>query len=161
MSISQPDRMTLLLKIEEKKSEYKEEYRSLFWYGFLGSIVLIITVMAIIGAGLLSNAYFSGWTGFTAFIFGVIFIGLVIYFFLNYEYTKNRHGFQGVGRIKHLMSLKRDIGDLQIQLRIVEEYEATTALLENATKPRCLKSFLSMTNKPNAIEITTSDFNYS
>jgi len=58
---------------------------------------------------------------FSIFIFGVSFIGLIIYFFLDYEPSIKRHGFRAIHRIKELISLKEDIEELQVTLRIVDE----------------------------------------
>jgi hypothetical protein len=100
------DELTLIKEIEllridiaYKNKEYKQKRRLLLWYASVVGVILLITVLGFIGAGLFGDLYFSGWTGFITFLFGIIFLGLVVYFLLDYQGWGKKHGFRGLVRL--------------------------------------------------------------
>lgn len=112
-----------LIEIESMKSQYKHEYRPLLWYGCTIGIVLITFMLGIIIVGILHDAYFSTFAGWTAGLSGILLIVLIVYFFLNYKEYGEWHGFRGIERLKQLISLREEIEDLQIQLTILETHK--------------------------------------
>ena len=115
-------RLELILELEEKKFHHKLARRpvALYWTLLLTNLAIIIlalTVIDIVGG----NSYIGGWSTFIAVIFGIAFIGFTVYFFLDYEEYRERHGFRFIYRMKQLLSLKEEIEQSQIQLRILDE----------------------------------------
>ncbi len=116
-------RLKLVLEIEEKKFHYRIARRPVGWFWALLLINLAIIILAIAAIGIFGDiSFIGGWVKFTIFIFGCTFIGLIIYFFLDYYSAGEPHGFRAIHRIKHLISLKEDIEELQVRLRILDEF---------------------------------------
>ncbi len=66
--------------------------------------ILAIIILAIAAIGIFGGSSFiGGWAGFSIFIFGIAFIELTIYFFLDYKSYGEHHGFRAIHRIKHLI----------------------------------------------------------
>ena len=113
------------LEIEEKKFHYKVERRPIIWYLTLLIIILAIIILAISAFdifGVTSSIF--GWAIFITIVFICIFIGLTIYFFLDFVSAGEHGGFSAVARIQQLMTLKAEIEELQITLRVLEEFRA-------------------------------------
>lgn len=108
------DRLSLSLKIEEKKSLYKQKRRPILWFIFLEATILIIAILAIIGAFLIRDVFLLG---LIAVVFVIGFVVFIVVFFAD-------DAFQGTKRINVLVSLRKDIEDLQTHLRLLEEYQA-------------------------------------
>jgi len=113
------------LEIEEKTFHYKVARRPLVWYLTILIINLSIIFLAIAAIGIFGgNSYIGGWAGLSIFIFGITFIGLTIYFFLDYVSSGELHGFRAIARVKQLMTLKEDVEEQQITVRVLEEFQA-------------------------------------
>lgn len=118
-------RLELILELEEKKFQHKVARRpvALYWVLLLNNLAIIVLASAAIGI-VGGNSYLGGWSTFIAFVFGITFIGFTVYFFLDYEDNITRHGFRFFHRLKQLLSLKEEIDQTQIQLRILDEFIA-------------------------------------
>ena len=119
---AEEEHLKLVLEIEEKKFHHRIARRpvALYWVLLLTNLAIII--LAISAYGIFgSGSFIAAWASFSIFIFGVSFIGLTIYFFLDYEPARTRHGFRAIHRIQELISLKEDIEEHQVQLRILDE----------------------------------------
>src|SRR5258708_40348770 len=76
------DRLTLVVKIEVKKLQYKRERRPLAWYGIIASIALVGSLTGIVFVGILGNStYFGSFALTVAIVSGVIYCLLFIGFF--------------------------------------------------------------------------------
>ncbi|HYT41181.1 MAG TPA: DUF4231 domain-containing protein [Methylomirabilota bacterium] len=116
-------RLTLVLEIEEKKFHHKIARRPVAWYVALLLFTLLLLCLAIAAEDIFNtNSYFSQLAGFLIFTFAILFIGQIIYFFLDYYSAGDPHGFRAIHRIKNLISLKEDIEELQVRLRILDEF---------------------------------------
>jgi len=108
----QEGRLALLLEIEEKQLQYKQDRRPIFRYWTGMAVILIIAILSGIGAYFF-NVFFLG---VIAFVLGIAWIFLVSFFFPDV-------GFKGIEKIKDLLSLGKLIEILQGQLRLLEKYE--------------------------------------
>jgi len=116
-------RLTLVLEIEEKKFHHKIARRPVAWYVALLLFTLLLLCLAIAAEDIFNtNSYFSQLAGFLIFTFAILFIGQIIYFFLDYYSAGDPHGFRAIHRIKNLISLKEDIEEVQLHLRILDEF---------------------------------------
>lgn len=115
---NQTDRLTLLLSIEKKKSQYKQDRRPILWCWYGLSSVLILIVLSILGA-----IFISSGIALVSVLLVIVLIGLVICFVMNLGTDLRPSGFRAIARIQQLISLKREIEQLQTQLRLLEGYE--------------------------------------
>ena len=111
------------LRLEEKKLQYKQERRTLVRYGLIITIDLVIVLFGIIVVGILgAYTYYGGWVTFITVIFAILFLGLIVYFLVDFLDSSGQNGFGGPRRIRDLVSLGHDI-EAQIEvLRILESY---------------------------------------
>ena len=118
------DYLKLLAQIEEKKYEYKTQQRPLILYRNLIGITLLVIISAITVIGLFDpSSYVGGWAIFILIIFGISLIWFIIYFFIDYDDGGDTHGFQGIGRLKNLINLHEEIEGLEIQARVLKNYQ--------------------------------------
>lgn len=125
ISGTKEDRLTLLLKIAEKKLDYKRERRPVVWYGMIAFIFLTMTILASIVIGILGdNTYFGGLATAIAVPSGIIFFIFFIGFF-SFEWfiSDVPKFFNGPQRIKYLIKLIEEIEDLKTKLQLLEEFE--------------------------------------
>jgi len=115
--------LNLVLDIAGKQFEYKIERRPVIWYRNIIITALILILLGIGIVGILGdNTYYGGWATLITIILAIIFIGMVIFFFLDPVYWGGV-GFDGIFRIKNILSSKEEIEKLQIQQRLIDEYK--------------------------------------
>ena len=116
-------RLKLVLEIEQKKFHRKIARRPIAWYVTLLLVTLLLLSMAITAEGIFNtNSFISQLAGLLIFIFALLFIGLTVYFFFDGESSGDHYGFSAIHRVKNLISLKEDIEELQVSLRILDEF---------------------------------------
>jgi len=118
-NLKQPDRITLLVELEDKKVQYVHARRPVFWFLLMLGILLFIFILCIFVAGLVGQAFIDVFAGLTAALLGLFIIFMLIFFLV----SRVNDGFGGFGRIRDIMSLRREIENLQARLRILEEFQ--------------------------------------
>ncbi len=122
----------LQMELEENKHEYKLACRPLIWFRNIIITNFLIAIAAIITWEITGNdAYISGWCQTALWIVGIFTVVLMFHFLNTYywvyalfgEYRGNKFGFMGIDRIKQLNSLKEEIEQLEIQLKVLKTYQ--------------------------------------
>jgi hypothetical protein len=116
--------LDLLMEIEEKKYTHKTKRRPLIWYRNIVIVFLILLLGAIGVVGIFSaNSYIGGWSIFGIFVFGILFLVLLVYFFLDSVEGGEEQGFKGLSRIHDLVELKEEIEWLEIQAEMLKSHQ--------------------------------------
>lgn len=130
---------TLLMNLEVKKHEFRVENRPLIWFRNTVIIILVSIVCAsIFNDNWGNDTFVSGWCVFTYWIAGIVYVSLLIYFFnifyhiarLGGDYSGEKFGFRGVERIKRLVLLKKEIEEIEVQLRVLQGYQTYMLSIE-------------------------------
>lgn len=120
-------------ELEEKKYKYKSARRPLIWFRNIIITNILIAIIAIVAWGIVGNdAYISGWCETALWIVGIFTVLLIFHFSNMYywiahyspvEYSGKKFGFKGIDRFKQLISLKEEIEQLDMQLRVLKTYQ--------------------------------------
>jgi thiosulfate reductase cytochrome b subunit len=127
----QDQSLQIKIQIEQEKFRYRTMQRPLIWFGILLAIDVIAIILSTLAISLFGvDSFVGGWGIVIAIASVIIIIGMGSYFFVENDSNKKDSGFGGFQRIKDLSSLKADIEAMQIQLRILEEFQIATRPLK-------------------------------
>src|SRR5438270_10848352 len=95
------DYLDLIMQIEAKRHEYRTKRRPLIRYRNIVIAFLLLLLGAITNIGIFGpNSYIGGWSILGIFVFGIPFLVLSVYFFVDYYEGGEERGFQGISKIQ-------------------------------------------------------------